>query len=1018
MSQFHILPEHEITDFNRPPRFDKTQRMTVFALDARTHKILRSIQQSKPENKVGFMIQLGYFKATKKFFTIDKFRNADIYYVAELLNLKVTPQSLKENYRVKTHNNHTAKILEFLGHEPWKHYDDLISEQVAELVAKQLHPKQIMLSVIDVLHEKKISTPSYDHFCKVITTHYRDFEDELIAKLKSLISSEHEKSLDDLLYEGDPARRKLLTNLKTICQSTAKGKISESLHKYLILKRIYMEIEDLVKALDLSSEAIRYYAGWVIKAHTKAQIFEIEDKYKQYLYLTAFIVFQYRNYDDTFLDIILKCVKNYSTAVEKAFDAKKLERAEENDDLSEEVLDGYQSKTKMLNQARSVIHSEDMDNISKLNLLKLIIPLEVSDKEQQADQSAENLNKKLSEEEIKNIFYDVMIEKSDSLHGKIGDIIKHLQFTINNEALSKAIHYYQTTTKITKNAPYDHLSSDEYKAIYKREKFNPKLYKSFLFMHIFENVRNGTISLIHSYKYLPIESYMINEEQWQKNRKVVLARLGLEKFADIDQLLTELQNKLDNAYYDINQRVLSRENKHVRYSKNGQFVINTPAVEKPDYDGLAQLFSHFENIPILNIIRDIDAYTNFSSHFRHYKVKDNKVRPTSETLYAGLFALASNMGAYQLSNTSVGINYDKLSNAITWYFTLDNLYEINESIINFMKKMDVTNLFKKEKQLLHSSSDGQKRCVTAESLNANFSYKYFGQGKGSNIYAFLDERGMFFYSTVFTSSDRDAPYVIDGLTHSDSIKPDMHSTDTHGYTEIIFAISHLLGIKFAPRIKNIKEQVLSSFNSIKKDLESKNYQILPSYKIRKNIIKDNWELILRLVASIKTKEFKASTILKRLNSYDTQHTLQDAIKEFGRIIKSIFLLEYIDKVELRQDIEKQLNKGELANKFGNAVAFANNQEIMQVHQEDQDVAVMCKLIVQNIIILWNYIELTKIIMRSDSLEKKSELIKNIKELSIISWQHINMFGLYDFSALKSTNDSEFKVEEILAYKAA
>ena len=79
MSQFHILPEHEITDFNRPPRFDKTKRMAVFALDARTHKTLRSIQQSKPENKVGFMIQLGYFKATKKFFITDKFRNADIY---------------------------------------------------------------------------------------------------------------------------------------------------------------------------------------------------------------------------------------------------------------------------------------------------------------------------------------------------------------------------------------------------------------------------------------------------------------------------------------------------------------------------------------------------------------------------------------------------------------------------------------------------------------------------------------------------------------------------------------------------------------------------------------------------------------------------------------------------------------------------------------------------------------------------------------------------------------------------
>lgn len=277
---------------------------------------------------------------------------------------------------------------------------------------------------------------------------------------------------------------------------------------------------------------------------------------------------------------------------------------------------------------------------------------------------------------------------------------------------------------------------------------------------------------------------------------------------------------------------------------------------------------------------------------------------------------------------------------------------------------------------------------------------------------------MFFYNIVFTSSDRDAPYVIDGLVHSDTIKPDMHSTDTHGYSETIFAISHLLDIKFAPRIKNLKEQILSSFTNINKELKSKCYQILSGHRIRTNIVKDNWDLILRLVASIKTKEFKASTILKRLNSYDIQHSLQDAIKEFGRIIKSLFILEYIDDLELRQDIEKQLNKGVLANKFGNTIAFANNQEIIQVHREDQEIASMCKLIVQNIIILWNYIEVTKIIMRLDSLEEKQEMIENIKELSIISWQHINMFGLYDFNSLKVQNDSEFAIDDILSYKTA
>ena len=78
---------------------------------------------------------------------------------------------------------------------------------------------------------------------------------------------------------------------------------------------------------------------------------------------------------------------------------------------------------------------------------------------------------------------------------------------------------------------------------------------------------------------------------------------------------------------------------------------------------------------------------------------------------------------------------------------------------------------------------------------------------------------------------------------------------------------------------------------------------------------------------------------------------------------------------------------------------------------------MCKLIVQNIVISWNYIELTKIIMRSDTLEEKEKLINNIREMSIISWQHINMFGIYDFSSLKSKNDPEFAINEILSYKA-
>ena len=49
-----------------------------------------------------------------------------------------------------------------------------------------------------------------------------------------------------------------------------------------------------------------------------------------------------------------------------------------------------------------------------------------------------------------------------------------------------------------------------------------------------------------------------------------------------------------------------------------------------------------------------------------------------------------------------------------------------------------------------------------------------------------------------------------------------------------------------------------------------------------------------------------------INSYSKQHALYKAMKAFGQIIKSLFILRYLDELELRQAVEKQLNKVELA----------------------------------------------------------------------------------------------------------
>ncbi|MBY0533430.1 MAG: transposase [Rickettsiaceae bacterium] len=126
-------------------------------------------------------------------------------------------------------------------------------------------------------------------------------------------------------------------------------------------------------------------------------------------------------------------------------------------------------------------------------------------------------------------------------------------------------------------------------------------------------------------------------------------------------------------------------------------------------------------------------------------------------------------------------------------------------------------------------------------------------------------------------------------------------------------------------------------------------------KINVELIKSNWDDILRLIATIKTKTSTASQIFKRLNSYTKEPKLYKALKEFGRIIKTIYIFTYLDDVVLRQQIEKQLNKIESSNKFAKAVFFANSQEFRAGSTEEQMLIVACRSFIQNCIVLWNYL---------------------------------------------------------------
>ena len=99
------------------------------------------------------------------------------------------------------------------------------------------------------------------------------------------------------------------------------------------------------------------------------------------------------------------------------------------------------------------------------------------------------------------------------------------------------------------------------------------------------------------------------------------------------------------------------------------------------------------------------------------------------------------------------------------------------------------------------------------------------------------------------------------------------------------------------------------------------------------------------------------------------------------------------------------------------IFFANNSELNQTTREEQEVATTCKALIQNAIVLWNYLYLSQLLTNCADDNERCEMVSMIKNCSVIVWRHINLHGEYDFKR-QAANDALFDMDKILALQIA
>ena len=1001
MPQITILSDKEIVEYDYPPKFYSADRKLFLTLPAGLKKHLSSFHT--PTNKVCFHLTYAYFKACGRFFTPARFRDRDIEFVCRRMGIFDFSVD-KAAYSFETFYRHKKLILEHFNYYPFNGATHLgfLKTAANKMIQSQFRPKLIFNFMVEHLRQKRIELPSYNTLQTLIAKAVREYAKSLLDNLDTHLTDSHKKAMDKLL-ERPPVNERAdnapypLTELKNFDTTDSTKSIKSNIEKLLQIQHIAKIVYPLIDKLKLNPDAIRHYGELVI--HYKIDQIKRRKALSKYLHLLAFVVYQLCQFEDQLTDILLLECKSVKNLVRKEHLERKLELHNLNKPTTDLVFNNYCETLDKEALIRDILWAKvvALNDTQLVQFFRQLFPEQVKGL---LDSNTVREWQQKQESSDTDAYFDILESHSLALQKKVATIVKYIHFNEQNsdqQLLETIKDFRQKNGAIAKSIPATFLSDKENKAVFGvGDKFRISLFKVLFFDAICKAIKAGAINLKYSYRYKAFDEYLIALDLWNKNKDALLIQAQLSHLNAFDSIMDKLKKRVDAAFHSTNQSILLGENKYMRFKENGAFSVATPSVDKPKTQKLADIFPDAKIIPLSEILATVHHTTGYLNDFIHFQPKYPKERPNNPLFYAGITAYGCNLGIPTMTKVATPMTEAELENTVNAYFSLTNIDKANDAIVNFMAKMELPQLYKRYKDQLHTSSDGQKFGVKGNSVHSAYSYKYFKKGRGVTVYSHTDERQFQPYSTVISPAEREATYVVDGLIHNEVIKSTIHSTDTHGYTEAVFALTDLLGFEFAPRIARLYKQQLYAF--AKNAIYAKDgYKILPNGYINVELIKENWDNILRLITSIKLKECSASQIFKRLNSYSRQHPVYKALKEYGKIVKTLFILKYIDDVELRQAIRKQLNKIENANRFSSAIRFANNGEFIFPTRQEQLIAESCTRLIKNSIICWNYMFLTYCIQNAETQQRKKEIIEAVKAGSVMAWQHIYFHGLYDFS---------------------
>ena len=459
-----------------------------------------------------------------------------------------------------------------------------------------------------------------------------------------------------------------------------------------------------------------------------------------------------------------------------------------------------------------------------------------------------------------------------------------------------------------------------------------------------DRLRAGDIWVTGSRQYRDFETYLIPAATFKAMQK---EPLPLDVDTQLPSYLTECRQRLEDNLTTVASKAREKTLPDVTLA-DGKLRItplrkNTPESAEVFAEKAYALMPH---VKITELLAEVDQWTSMGDQFLHLRTQAPP--KNRQALLTAVLADGINLGLTRMSEACHATTWRQLCWTADWHVREECYAQALAGLIDAQHRQPLAahwgsgTTSSSDAQFFRAGGRGEVRAL----VNL-----HYGQDPGVKFYTHLSDQFGPFHTKVIAATANEAPHVLDGLLyHQSSLVIDEHYTDTGGFSDHVFAMCRLLGFRFAPRIRALKEKRLYLLPGMTVPPECAS---LVAGAINVRAISDQWFELLRLAMSIKTGTVTASVILRKLAAYPRQNSLALALRELGKLERTFFTLQWLQDPELRRRSHVGLNKGEQQNALRRAVFFNRLGEIRDRSYENQRHRASGLNLLVAAIILWN-----------------------------------------------------------------